>query len=428
MWDLVLETHSSSFLIVLTQTFFLFSFLWLRSTLSLVIATSSEARHSLDELVILNYMANKGFHQTGEVFAREIIVNHNPVAINAPEGFLLEWCNIFYEILSSRFPEVAQTVENIVPNINPENLTYALNHMGVNISNAMASSPVIPSPHLLSSFGTGYVLPDLSLPTDMTSGLQFPEMSEMGGMLLFASNSGYQMQQMPIVPPEWNARDDRPGINLGGPTRIEPNLCLTPWPEPSYAGNNKSLQQASHQGWPSVDILPDVAVQTLDAARASSGDFFCMFTQAGSSGNMLGDTNQRTPENLPADQQIIAPIVQSGRKRKAPMSPVASVRNTVAGFAVPARTRAERGGISFKEIRNLHARKSKLLCCHFNSQGELLATAGHDKKLHIWQLRNNNVNHGEGHTHHITDVRSRPNSCDVFLRQNYEDMGCGQVT
>ncbi|KAJ8545508.1 hypothetical protein K7X08_018091 [Anisodus acutangulus] len=92
------------------------------------------------------------------------------------------------------------------------------------------------------------------------------------------------------------------------------------------------------------------------------------------------------------------------------MSPVASVQNTIAGFVVPARTRAERGVISFKEVCHLHATKNKLLCCHFNSQGELLATAGHDRKVYIWELENNNVNSGEGHTHHITDVRFRPNS------------------
>ncbi|KAJ8529092.1 hypothetical protein K7X08_035927 [Anisodus acutangulus] len=81
-------------------------------------------------------------------------------------------------------------MENIVPNINPENSTYAPNHMGANISSVMASYPVMLSPHLLSSFGTVYVLPDLSPPRDMTSGLQFPEMNEMGGMLPFASNFG----------------------------------------------------------------------------------------------------------------------------------------------------------------------------------------------------------------------------------------------
>ncbi|KAJ8529076.1 hypothetical protein K7X08_035911 [Anisodus acutangulus] len=97
-------------------------------------------------------------------------------------------------------------MENIVPNINPENSTYAPNHMGANISSVIASYHVMLSPHLLSSFGTVHVLPDLSPPRDVTSALQFPEMNEMGSMLPFASNSGYKMKQMPIVPPEWNAR------------------------------------------------------------------------------------------------------------------------------------------------------------------------------------------------------------------------------
>ncbi|KAJ8549887.1 hypothetical protein K7X08_033594 [Anisodus acutangulus] len=146
---------------------------------------------------------------------------------------------------------------------------------------------------------------------------------------------------------------------------------------------------------------------------------------------MFGHTNQTTPANLPTDQQIIGPIGviiessgkqpaveeqinQSDRKRKAPSSSRASVEKgkaPVAASAVPAHTQAERKGIAFEEIRNLHTTKSELLCCHFNSEGELLATAGHDKKVLIWNLGNNNVvNSGEGHVHHITDVRFRPNS------------------
>ncbi|XP_059277176.1 transcriptional corepressor LEUNIG_HOMOLOG-like isoform X2 [Lycium ferocissimum] len=136
------------------------------------------------ELVILDYMAKRGLNQMGEVFGREIITNPDPVAINAPERFLLELWNIFYEILSSSFLEVAllaaksfdkvaQTVENIVPNINPENSTYAPNHTGAKISNVM---PVMPSPHLMaSSHVMESIGPDL--------------MGEMCGMLPFARNS-----------------------------------------------------------------------------------------------------------------------------------------------------------------------------------------------------------------------------------------------
>lgn len=153
---------------------------------------------------------------------------------------------------------------------------------------------------------------------------------------------------------------------------------------------------------------------------------------------MFGGANQRIPENLPADQLIIAhtggtmrssgkqPAVQeqinqlglqssikSGIKRKTPLSslaPVGKEKATVAGFAVPAYAQAERQGYSFKAISNLLTKNSKLLCCHFDSKGELLATAGHDKKVLIWELGTNNVYSGEGHAHHVTDIRFSPNS------------------
>ncbi|KAJ8540053.1 hypothetical protein K7X08_026442 [Anisodus acutangulus] len=65
--------------------------------------------------------------------------------------------------------------------------------------------------------------------------------------------------------------------------------------------------------------------------------------------------------------------------------------------------------VSFKEISNLHATKSKFICCHFNSQGDLLATAGQDRKILIWDLGNDNVNSGEGRAHFVIDIRFRPN-------------------
>ncbi|XP_060192212.1 uncharacterized protein LOC132621804 [Lycium barbarum] len=250
-------------------------------------------------------MAKKGFHQTGKVIAREIIANPNPVAINAPEGFLLEWWNIFNEILSSSFLEVAllaaesfnkveQTVDAIVPKINPENSTYVPNH-------------IVPKCKPL-------VRDDKLIKHDVVGTYEPP-------------NGVYMVTRI--------------GVSY-----------LSERESPSNFGNNRSLQQASHQGWPSVD---NVAVQTLDMlklpAPASSGDFFSMLTQADSSGKdagMLGDRNQRTSENLPADQQIMAPIggimkisgkqpaVPSSRKRKTLLSSVASIgkeKATVAGIA-----------------------------------------------------------------------------------------------
>ncbi|OIT28008.1 transcriptional corepressor leunig [Nicotiana attenuata] len=481
---------------------------------------SLQARRSL-ELAILDYMTKRGFRQTREVFATEILTNPDPVAINSPEGFLQEWWNMFFEAFSSRFPEaavlaaesfdkvlpVAQTVKSIVSNSGPANPSYASNHTGADIYNVMASSPIIPPPHLIASsplmesgspdlmdakisdlLSSICELPNLSPPRDMPSSSQFLETSEMDGMLPFASNSGYPLQQIPTVPPQWNARDGMTGINFGGATQLEPNIrapanALPPLPGASDAGNNRFLQQSSHQGWPLADALPEVAVQTFDKlhvpAPASSGDFNRVLIQAGSSGidaGMLGDKNKRTLKNLPVDKQILAPIggkqmkdsgkqiaVQeqanqlrlqssnkSGRKRKTSLISLAAVgkekatidhimngssdsylsrgdagliaaSNSLAALrkSIAASIESDRKGITIKEIGSLHATKSKLLCCHFHSQGKLLATAGHERKVVIWDVEHSDVKCGEGHAHLITDIRFRPNSM-MFATSSFD--------
>ena len=38
-------------------------------------------------------------------------------------------------------------------------------------------------------------------------------------------------------------------------------------------------------------------------------------------------------------------------------------------------------GFSFSEVRLISASTSKIECCHFSSDGKLLATGGHDRKV-----------------------------------------------
>ena len=40
-------------------------------------------------------------------------------------------------------------------------------------------------------------------------------------------------------------------------------------------------------------------------------------------------------------------------------------------------------GFTFSEVGCIRTRNSKVLCCHFSSDGKLLASAGHDKKVYI---------------------------------------------
>jgi WD40 repeat protein len=38
-------------------------------------------------------------------------------------------------------------------------------------------------------------------------------------------------------------------------------------------------------------------------------------------------------------------------------------------------------GFTFTEVNSVRASQSKVVCCHFSSDGKLLASGGHDKKV-----------------------------------------------
>lgn len=66
-------------------------------------------------------------------------------------------------------------------------------------------------------------------------------------------------------------------------------------------------------------------------------------------------------------------------------------------------------GFTFKEIALIQASTSKVNCCHFSSDGKLLATGGHDKKAVLWFTDTQKPKSTlEEHTLMITDVRFSP--------------------
>ncbi|XP_030477206.1 transcriptional corepressor LEUNIG_HOMOLOG [Syzygium oleosum] len=66
---------------------------------------------------------------------------------------------------------------------------------------------------------------------------------------------------------------------------------------------------------------------------------------------------------------------------------------------------------SFNEVSSIRKSNSKVVCCHFSSDGKYLASAGHDKKVILWNVETfQTESTPEEHTHIITDVRFRPNT------------------
>ncbi|XP_006643822.1 transcriptional corepressor LEUNIG-like [Oryza brachyantha] len=66
-------------------------------------------------------------------------------------------------------------------------------------------------------------------------------------------------------------------------------------------------------------------------------------------------------------------------------------------------------GFIFQEISSVQASTNKVVCCHFSSDGKLLATGGHDKKVVLWHAENlKQKSILEEHSLLITDVRFSP--------------------
>ncbi|XP_010245979.1 PREDICTED: transcriptional corepressor LEUNIG_HOMOLOG-like isoform X2 [Nelumbo nucifera] len=71
-------------------------------------------------------------------------------------------------------------------------------------------------------------------------------------------------------------------------------------------------------------------------------------------------------------------------------------------------------GFSFSEVGCIRTSNSKVVCCHFSSDGKLLASAGHEKKAVLWNMDTlQTESTPEEHTLIITDVRFRPNSTQL---------------
>ncbi|KAL8537084.1 hypothetical protein ACS0TY_012316 [Phlomoides rotata] len=66
-------------------------------------------------------------------------------------------------------------------------------------------------------------------------------------------------------------------------------------------------------------------------------------------------------------------------------------------------------GFTFTEVNSVRASSSKVVCCHFSSDGKLLASGGHDKKAVLWYTDTLKPKTTlEEHTSIITDVRFSP--------------------
>ncbi|KAG9439215.1 hypothetical protein H6P81_019380 [Aristolochia fimbriata] len=68
-------------------------------------------------------------------------------------------------------------------------------------------------------------------------------------------------------------------------------------------------------------------------------------------------------------------------------------------------------GFSFDEVGCLHSSTSKVVCCHFSTDGKLLASAGNDKKVTVWNMDTFDFRTtADEHSQLVTDISFKANS------------------
>ncbi|KAL6638318.1 hypothetical protein ACP70R_025890 [Stipagrostis hirtigluma subsp. patula] len=69
--------------------------------------------------------------------------------------------------------------------------------------------------------------------------------------------------------------------------------------------------------------------------------------------------------------------------------------------------------LSLSEVGN-RTSNNKVVCCHFSTDGKLLASAGHEKKVFLWNMDDFKMDTKiEDHTNFITDIRFKANSTQL---------------
>ncbi|GFZ06202.1 LEUNIG-like protein [Actinidia rufa] len=126
------------------------------------------------------------------------------------------------------------------------------------------------------------------------------------------------------------------------------------------------------------------------------------------SGQKMSSPSRHFAQQQQEDQMLQKQLHkdENSRKRKSPPNSQAEGNALVA--------------FTFEEAGFLNPSKGKILCCSFSTDGKILASAGVDKKVSLWNTKTfDNVYTGEEHSRLITDVRFKLNS-SVFATSSFD--------
>ncbi|KAL4334277.1 hypothetical protein GQ457_07G029090 [Hibiscus cannabinus] len=371
-----------------------------------------------------DYLLKKNMHKTAELFRHETGISHHSAVI---DGTLEDWWSLFYDTFSSRQTKLqeyhgeetsaeAEKVEDQSQNVGPMFSPQLM------INQQMA--PQVPIPRYS----------DSSFPLLETNQLRLPNS--------FAASSSLPQQQLNLVPHQVT-KEQHQGINLGNTfpinstTSYGPRKGKLPATLPHAAGLNEPINPALLNGWPldapnyqqqfqilncqpeksnkGLPLMPRNPTPTFPRSSAKFNYHNQMLPKQGIIENNRPDCI-KVEEHKPIDDSVDSFLSHDDD----------NVDNTSTPFKIlrhrsnrPNKT--EHKGFTFGEVCCLSSCKRKVLSCHFSSDGKVLASVGHLKKVVlIWNMDTLGlVRTSEGHSLLITDVCFRQNST-IFATSSFD--------
>ncbi|GAB2231397.1 hypothetical protein Droror1_Dr00010403 [Drosera rotundifolia] len=345
---------------------------------------------------LLDYLKRREMHKSAAVFAREANVPESPVAVDSPPyGFLTEWWAIFSDAYFNKpknspcreMPSASTKGKEIQSHYHQASefslnqkcsaqspawgmdfdLVRQLNRHSLQDRNHIASEAAlsrearhgittqtfhniqnIQNLENMSSLNDAFVLSLLEEAPVQTEAYQFP--------------SGFELQE-PSTHQELSAKYLAP---------VEGNLAQTHvGSSSSRAGNVMQLSRNSGKNAEVISI-PQQSRDQLPSGQQKRSEYWSYSrSEDGKKGNNRGSSSSSMPrQSAPSNQ-----------------------------------------GLGLVKVGSLNVSKGKVLCVDFSSDGKLLACAGHDKKVLVWNVVNfEHFISEESHPANVTDLRFSPTS------------------
>ncbi|CAK7350569.1 unnamed protein product [Dovyalis caffra] len=367
------------------------------------------------DLYLYDYFIKRKLHKTAAVFREQADVATKPVAINdSAQGFLYDWWTMFYDAYVHRQGRKREDVKGKAPVNTSFWFDFRAEQMSQN--EERNACQIVPQ-----------------LPINKQRHGQFPFGCDFDKVLgqPGASSIAARMFEEQCRP------DNGDGVSTSrvGPLRTNPYGAQTVtgdgWLSPSYL-QQFSLWMQQYQPSPSAQALSLTSENLKSASPGSSTNFQGQNLILPESNLNMKDAQMRIQikqsqekQNQHAqclEQQLSEDSVNAEEDKSA--KDVESFLSTdddhgdgkgTSFSTLKRRSTAcsdnDHKGFTFEEIGCLSSSKTKVLCCHFSSDGKMLASSGHDKKVSIWDVESFKAsNSSEGHSLLVTDVRFRPSS------------------